>query len=178
MCTQRIKMLVLALLLASLSACQTVGNKLTQDAKTIADETSGMARTGMADADGTWSASGPQMSGTTSIDGSGIARNNTGVADSMFYWNGEALAVASNADLRIVGSKFYTPDGTLIADIGELSRDTSAPTRASNESLDRMIEIVKTMEDAKLQAFVAQAQLGDKVAQAIVGIAQTLGRLP
>jgi hypothetical protein len=151
--------------LLGVTGCQHVGPALAADASKLDDRTAGAARTGMLDKDGNWFASGAQMSGTTRVDGAGIDRTNGGVADSLFYHNGEAIAIASNADLKILASKFYTPDGQLIADIGELSRGSSDPTRASNEALDRMDSIIKTLAPAQLEALKAQLQAVEGVAQ-------------
>jgi len=165
---------LLAAAALGLGGCQTVGNDYTQDAKQTVDKTVSNARTGMVDETGNWNASGPQMSGTTAVDDKGIARTNAGVADSLVFWNGKALGMASNADMTIKKSKFYTPDGKggqiLIADIGEITRDSSGPTRASNEALGKIAEIVATITPAQLEALKAQAALGDSVAGKVLQV--------
>jgi hypothetical protein len=157
--------LVALVALLGLTGCQHVGPALAADAGKLDDRTAGAARTGMLDNDGNWFASGAQMSGTTRVDGAGIDRTNGGVADSLFYHNGDAIAIASNKDVKILASEFYTPDGQLIAKIGELSSGASDPTRASNEALDRMDSIIKTLAPAQLDALKAQLQAVEGVAQ-------------
>ena len=162
---------VLVAAMAGLAGCQHVGNSWEQDAVRSVDKSASNARAGMVDAEGNWNASGPQMAGSTSVAKDGISRNTGGVPDDMVFWDGKTLGYAGQKDTKIKNTKLYTADGKLVADIGELVSNASSSTRASNEALDRVKEIVATVTPAQMQTAIEQARAGNETAQLFLRLA-------
>ncbi len=161
-------------------ACQGVQRYERTASKTLT-EAADQARAGLTDAEGNWDASGPQLATVTQLaEEGGVIRSNSGVAsrEILFRTTGATLALTSQSDWDIRDAEIVTPDGKHLVRFGVLGTKTSEPTRASNEALDRMKEIVKTITPEQRAALERQAALGDSIARAVIDIIGLVSGVP
>lgn len=120
---------------------------------------------------GTASGTGPAR--FTSVTGEGVQTLQTGTVPRDLFLqlpDGTKLNLSTGTDINAEGLKFNPQTGSF--EVAKFSTVTSEPIRASNEGLDRLIQIINTLtpaqKEAQLAYFDSQAKVAEGITKAVL----------
>jgi len=174
--------LLLTTIAAAVCGCQSVGNRVSQDAR-HADIRTGTPNTlTMADADGQWTANSVGASGWTSMDSNGVERFHQGSTPREIYWDRDKgrLVISSGSDITAKGVMIDPASGTI--QLQEFSTISSENTRALSEANAALVAYWSTLTDAQRAAHVADVEAwkesGSTLAPVLLEIIKAAGGVP
>lgn len=161
------------LLFAGLAGCSTpnpVGGRVTQSAGDVTIDSPGPNTLTIVDGAKSGSATGSGPARYTRIDAEQLQTIQTGtVPRDVFYRIGadgsRHFGLSSGTDLSFKGFEYNAQSGTL--KLAEGKTVTSEPLRASNEGLDRVVQIIQALTPAQRDAQIRYWEVQSEAAQGI-----------
>lgn len=158
-----------ALVMAPMVGCQSVGPAFEQNKDTVTMSEPAPNKLSQADASGLWTIASTGPVNQTTLDSKGkLTSLGGGVASREFIMPVEGMPVVlrSGSDVTIDVKKLFSPSsGAPIAEGVKISTSISAPTRAGNEALDRLVTWWTALSADQRDVAIKQIEASEAISQ-------------